>query len=286
MRVPGPIAWIDGGDRHDRERTEVNLLSIVEPAFVVSGLGVGLLIGMTGVGGGSLMTPLLVLVFGVHPMTAVGTDLLFAAATKAVGMAVHGVNETVDWTVTRLLATGSIPATAATLWLLSGIQATAGEPSRLIGGVLGVALTLTAVALVARRGLRRLIEGRHGVSLPDHLSATATIALGAVLGVVVSISSVGAGAIGMSALLLLHSKRPIARLIGADIAHAVPLTLLAGMGHWMIGSVDLGMLTALLIGSIPGVIVGSIVGPRLPEPVLRLGLAVVLGIVGVKLLLA
>jgi uncharacterized membrane protein YfcA len=264
----------------------VSLFSFVEPAFVVSGLGVGLLVGMTGVGGGSLMTPILMLFFGVHPVTAVGTDLLFAAATKSVGMAVHGANRTVDWTVTRWLATGSIPATALTLWLLSLLQASTGEPSKLVAGVVGAALTLTAIALAGRRWLRRLVEGRGGYTLPDRLAAAGTIALGALLGVVVSISSVGAGAIGMTALLLLHAHRPIARLIGADIAHAVPLTLIAGLGHWMIGSVDFALLAALLVGSVPGVIVGSLVGPRLPEPVLRFGLSAVLAVVGLKLLLA
>lgn len=262
----------------------MTIFGFVDPAFVVSGLGVGLLVGMTGVGGGSLMTPILVLVFGVHPVAAVGTDLLFAAVTKTVGMGVHGFNKTVDWTVTRWLATGSVPATIVTLWLLSRVQASTGGPSNLVADVLGVMLMATAAALLLRRPLRRLIERRGDVILDERLGSFATMALGAVLGVVVSISSVGAGAIGMSALLLLHARRPIARLIGADIAHAVPLTLIAGIGHWLIGSVDLPLLGALLVGSIPGVIVGSIFGPRLPEAALRIGLAVVLALVGAKLI--
>ena len=272
--------------RRTTEGIEVTLLAIVEPAHVVSGLGVGLLVGMTGVGGGSLMTPLLVLLFGIHPVTAVGTDLLFAAATKTVGMAVHGANRTVDWTVTRLLATGSIPATVVTLGLLSHFQAATGGSSHLVSVVLGLALVATAAALAGRRFLRRLIEARGDVVLADAWRDPATIALGALLGVAVSISSVGAGAIGMTVLLLLHSQRPIARLIGADIAHAVPLTLIAGLGHWMIGSVDFALLAALLLGSIPGVVIGSVVGPRLPEAALRFSLAIVLAIVGVKLLAA
>ncbi len=262
----------------------MDLLSFIDPAHVASGFGVGLLVGTTGVGGGSLMTPILVLLFGVHPVTAVGTDLLFAAATKSVGVLVHGANRTVDWTVTRLLATGSVPASAATLALLAAFEHSAGEPSRLLAVLLGVMLVLTATALVARNGLRRLVERRARFALDERRSRRATIALGAVLGVVVSISSVGAGAVGMTALLLLHSKQPMARLIGADIAHAVPLTLLAGLGHWLIGSVDVGLLTPLLVGSIPGVILGSIVGPRLPEVALRLGLAAALALAGVKLL--
>ncbi|NLH82786.1 MAG: sulfite exporter TauE/SafE family protein [Phyllobacteriaceae bacterium] len=262
------------------------MFGFVDPAYVASGLGVGLLVGMTGVGGGSLMTPLLVLLFGVHPVAAVGTDLLFAAVTKTVGMAVHGFNKTVDWTVTRWLATGSVPATIVTLWLLSRLQASTGGSSKLVAGVLGVMLVATAIALLLRRPLARLVERRGRFAIDERMGATATITLGALLGVVVSISSIGAGAIGMSALLLLHARRPIARLIGADIAHAVPLTLIAGIGHWLIGSVDFALLGALLIGSIPGVIAGSAIGPRLPEAVLRIGLAGVLAVVGAKLLVA
>lgn len=264
----------------------MSLLSVIEPAWVVSGLGVGLLVGMTGVGGGSLMTPLLVLLFGVHPATAVGTDLLFAAVTKTAGMIVHGVNRTVDWTVTGLLALGSIPATGLTLWALARVQASTGASAPLISAVLGAMLLVTSAALLGRRWLRRLIEHARAGTEPDRRTrAVLTVVLGAVLGVVVSISSVGAGAIGMTALLLLHSDRPIARLIGADIVHAVPLTLIAGLGHWLIGSVDFALLATLLIGSIPGVVAGSLIGPRLPEPVLRFVLATVLAAVGLKLLL-
>ena len=282
----GPDATNVGGSiRRDHGR-HPTIFDFVDPARIVSGLCVGLLVGMTGVGGGSLMTPILVLFFGVHPVTAVGTDLLFAAATKTVGVVVHGVNRTVDWTVTRWLATGSLPATAVTLWVLAHTEAASGDTSRLIAVVLGTMMTLTAVALIFRRRLGELVEGRARLVVDERLSRTATVGLGALLGVVVSISSVGAGAIGLTALLLLHARRPIARLIGADLAHAVPLTLVAGLGHWMIGSVDPKLLTTLLIGSIPGVVIGSVVGPRLPETVLRIGLAVVLAIVGTKLLLA
>ena len=264
----------------------MSILAALDPAHVASGLGVGLLVGMTGVGGGSLMTPLLVRLFGVDPVTAVGTDLLFAAATKTVGMGVHGFNKTVGWRVTRLLATGSIPATAVTLWVLAQIHARTGGGGGLVAGVLGVMLIVTAAALVMRRLLRRIVERRGvGGGLDERRRDLATIGLGALLGVVVSISSVGAGAIGMTVLLVLHAREPIARLIGADIAHAVPLTLIAGLGHWMIGSVDFGLLLPLLAGSVPGVIVGSLIGPRLPEAALRLVLATVLAAVGIKLLL-
>ncbi len=272
------------GNRGLARGMRVSIFAAIEPAFVFSGFCVGLLVGMTGVGGGSLMTPLLVLLFGVHPATAVGTDLLFAAATKGVGMAVHGFNRTVDWSVTALLALGSIPATAATLWLLSQVQASTGGGTKLISLVLGLALIVTSATLIFRRFLRRLVETRHlAEEGREDRRGLATVVLGAVLGVVVSISSVGAGAIGMTALLMLYPRRPIARLIGSDIAHAVPLTLIAGLGHWMIGSVDLALLGALLVGSVPGVIIGSAFGPRLPEPALRTVLAVVLALVGAKL---
>lgn len=262
----------------------MSIFATIEPAYVFSGLGVGLLVGMTGVGGGSLMTPLLVLLFGVHPATAVGTDLLFAAVTKSAGMAVHGFNRTIDWSVTALLALGSIPATAATLWILSQIQTSTGGSGRLISVVLGLALIVTSSTLFMRKWLRRLVERRQIIEEGrEGRRRIATVALGALLGVVVSISSVGAGAIGMTALLMLYPRRPIARLIGSDIAHAVPLTLIAGLGHWMIGSVDLVLLGSLLVGSLPGVVVGSTLGPRLPEPALRALLAVVLAIVGAKL---
>ena len=264
----------------------MSILASIAPVHVFAGLGVGLLVGMTGVGGGSLMTPLLVLLFGVHPATAVGTDLLFAALTKTAGMAVHGVNKTVDWAVTGLLALGSIPATAVTLYALSHVQASTGGASKLIAFVLGLMLIVTSATLIFRRFLRRLVERRHIADVGhEDERGIATVVLGAVLGIVVSISSVGAGAIGMTALLMLYPRRPIARLIGSDIAHAVPLTLIAGLGHWMIGSVDFALLGSLLVGSIPGVVIGSSIGPRLPEPALRMVLAVILALVGVKLVM-
>lgn len=265
----------------------MNLFSMIEPAHVVSGFAVGLLVGMTGVGGGSLMTPLLVLLFGIHPATAVGTDLLFAAATKSAGVVVHGRNRTIDWTVTGLLAAGSVPATAATLIVLSQVQASTGGNARLISLVLGLALISTAATLIFRRQLHGLVrhrhldegEGRHG------RRALATVGLGAVIGVLVSISSVGAGAIGVTALLMLYPRLPIPRLVGSDIAHAVPLTLVAGLGHWWIGSVDFALLLPLLIGSIPGIAIGSNLAPRTPEAILRLILAGVLALVGAKLVI-
>lgn len=263
----------------------MSIIAILDPATIVSGLAVGLLVGMTGVGGGSLMTPILVLLFGVHPVTAVGTDLLFAAATKSVGVVVHGFNRTVDWGVTGLLALGSVPATAVTLIVLARIETRTGASAGLVAHVLGIALIGTALALFFRRRLKTLVEQRRQSEGTVRGRRVATVALGAALGVAVSISSVGAGAIGVTALLMLYPRLPIARLVGSDIAHAVPLTLIAGLGHWVIGSVDLTLLTPLLLGSIPGVVIGSAVGPKLPEAALRMVLAAVLAVVGVKLVL-
>lgn len=263
----------------------MGLLAGLDPAQILSGFGVGLLVGMTGVGGGSLMTPLLVLVFGFHPVTAVGTDLLFAALTKSAGMVVHGINRTVDWTVTGLLALGSVPATLLTLAVLSQMEKDAAT-ARVIATTLGWALLVTSTMLIFRKAVLGF-AARHGrADLRPRSRATATIATGAVLGLVVSISSVGAGALGMTALLILYPALPVTRLVGSDIAHAVPLTLAAGMGYWAIGSVDPALLGQLLIGSVPGILIGSFLAPRVPEAMLRTLLAAVLALVGVKLVAA
>lgn len=252
--------------------------------YTVSGFAVGLLVGMTGVGGGSLMTPLLILLFGIHPATAVGTDLLYAAATKTVGSAVHGLNRTIDWRVVAWLAIGSVPATGLTLFALSQIDLRGAAATHLITTVLGAALVATALVLVFRQRLVRLYGER--VSRLDPAKARAlTVATGAVLGALVSVSSVGAGAIGATVLVLLYPRMPMARIVGSDIAHAVPLTLLAGIGHWMLGSIDVSLLGSLLIGSIPGIALGSFVAGRMPDTVLRFALAAILVVVGSELVL-
>jgi uncharacterized membrane protein YfcA len=226
-----------------------------------------------------------VLLFGIHPVTAVGTDLLFAAATKTVGMAAHGLNRTVDWTVTGLLALGSVPATIATLAFLAHVGAAAGS-GRLVATALGWALLVTSLMLLFRRQVLDFAARHRADALDTTRRAGATIVTGAILGFVVSISSVGAGAIGMTALLILYPALPVVRLVGSDIAHAVPLTLVAGMGYWWIGSVDLGLLGQLLAGSVPGILIGSVLAPRTPEKILKPLLASVLALVGAKLVMA
>ena len=255
---------------------------MIDPLYVASGFGVGLLVGMTGVGGGSLMTPLLILLFGIHPSTAVGTDLLYAAATKTGGSLVHGFSQSIYWPAVIRLAAGSIPASLVTLLVLWQLELNSDAARSLVNLVLCFALILTATSLIFRKAIMDQYRRRM-----EHLDAPttgrATILVGAALGILVSISSVGAGAVGVTALLLLYPRLPMARIVGSDIAHAVPLTLVAGIGHWALGLVDWALMGVLLIGSLPGIIIGSYCAVRVPETVLRLLLASVLILVAGKL---
>jgi uncharacterized membrane protein YfcA len=250
--------------------------------YSLSGLAVGIVVGLTGVGGGSLMTPLLVLLFGIHPATAVGTDLLYAAATKSAGTAVHGRSKSVDWHIVRRLAAGSVPATALTFLIMNtmGIQSTKGG---VIAFMLGVVLLATAVTLLFRSQIVAFLLTKVSSDNDDMVRAL-TVLTGAVIGCLVMLTSVGAGAIGVTALLVLYPKLPTIKIVGSDIAHAVPLTLIAGLGHVWMGNVDWMLLVTLLLGSIPGIIIGSLVAPKLPEGLLRTLLAVVLVLVSAKLM--
>ena len=252
--------------------------------YAVSGFCVSLLVGMTGVGGGSLMTPLLILLFGVHPATAVGTDLLYAAATKSGGTLVHGLNRNVDWRIVGRLAAGSVPTTALTLLALSAFGIYSGAARGLITAVLSGALAATAAVLIFRKSILAFFATHVG-ELNPRRTALLTVLLGAVLGLLVSISSVGAGALGVTAIILLYPRLPTARIVGSDIAHAVPLTLVAGIGHWMLGSIDWHLLGALLTGSLPGIVIGSYVSVRVPDAVLRFTLATTLLLVAGRLVL-
>ncbi|MBV9523378.1 MAG: sulfite exporter TauE/SafE family protein [Alphaproteobacteria bacterium] len=260
----------------------MDFVHAINPGYSASGFAIGLLVGLTGVGGGSLMTPVLVLIFGIHPATAVGTDLLYASVTKTVGTLVHGFNDTVDWRVAGRLASGSIPATAMTLLVLHRFGIATETASVVISGVLGAALILTAITLIFRNQLLAL-AAIHVGALEDRRVARLTVMIGAVIGSLVTLSSVGAGALGVTALVFLYPKLPAARIVGSDIAHAVGLTLVAGIGHWLLGSVDWLLLNALLLGSLPGIIIGSTLSARIPEKVLRPLLAATLVIVGTKL---
>ena len=259
--------------------------SVVSPEVLygLSGLLVGVLVGVTGVGGGSLMTPLLILLFGVHPATAIGTDLLFAASTKTTGTLVHAAARTIDWALVGLQAIGSVPATIATVVVLSHFDLKSYAAQHVIAVILGIVLLMTALFLLAGRRIRERF-GDTLKALDGRSRATFTIVLGLVMGVLVTATSVGAGAIGVTVLLILHPKMSAGRVVGSDIAHAVPLTLLAGAGHWYLGSIDWALLGNLLIGSLPGIVLGSYLATRAREVVVRAALAGVLLIVGVRLI--
>jgi uncharacterized protein len=257
-------------------------MDMIDPLYVASGFGVGLLVGMTGVGGGSLMTPLLILLFGIHPSTAVGTDLLYAAATKTGGSLVHGWSRSIHWPAVIRLGCGSIPASILTLVVIWQIDLKGTSERSLVNLVLCLALLLTAISLIFRKSIleryrRRLEQVQPGTT------AIATVLAGTVLGVLVSISSVGAGAVGVTMLLLLYPRLPMASVVGSDIAHAVPLTLVAGLGHWALGAIDWHLMGELLIGSLPGIAIGSYGAVRVPEKVVRLALAAILIVVSGKI---
>jgi uncharacterized membrane protein YfcA len=255
------------------------------PALSISGFVVGVLVGLTGVGGGSLMTPLLVLGFGIRPISAVGTDLLYAAITKSGGSWVHHRHGNIDWQITSRLALGSVPAAGLTLLLLSQLGANNGPVSGLITAALGIALLLTAASLIFRQRLLNLARRRDANADYQKRTPVLTVLFGAIVGVLVTITSVGAGALGVAALSFLYPQMETRRIVGSDIAHAVPLTLIAGLGHWWLGSVDWHLLLNLLLGSLPGIVLGAHLVAKVPERALRGLLASVLLLVGGKLIL-
>ena len=240
---------------------------------------------MTGVGGGSLMTPLLVLMFGFHPVTAVGTDLLYASVTKTVGTAVHGKQGTVDWRIVSGLACGSIPASIITIFVMSRVGTLAAHSTGTLDLLLGGALLLTSLSVFFRPWILSW-AGHHIHALEPNQLRGWTVFIGVMLGILVSVTSVGAGALGTTALLILYPRLPVTRIAASDIAHAVPLTLIAGLGHWLMGSVDFTLMLALLAGSIPGIIVGSLLSSRSSDKVMRPVLAVTLLVVAVRMLIA
>ena len=257
-------------------------------AFIVAGFLVGAVIGLTGVGGGSLMTPILIFVFGVKPYLAVGTDLLFADFTKMGGTVRLTRARLVDWRVVAHLSAGSIPAALLTLFILHRAGPASAEIQGFMTGGLGVALLLTAAATLykAIRGVSA--SGRHAgrdprtVARPLHWSLPPLF--GAVIGSLVTLTSVGAGAIGVTVLMLLYPLLPLPRIVAADIAYAVPLTLVAGLGHASLGSVDWALLVKLLAGSLPGIWLGSRLMQHTPERVVRSLLSMLLAYAGFKLI--
>jgi len=253
-------------------------------AYAFSGFAVGAIVGMTGVGGGSLMTPLLVLLFGVAPATAVGTDLLYAALTKTGGVAVHQRRRHIRWDIVGRLAAGSLPGALLTIGVLDLSAIDRVALTRIITRSLGVALILTAFAVLLRHRIQHW-GSMATTSWHQRRIGPLTVAVGFVLGVLVTLSSVGAGALGAAALVFLYPRLSTVEVVGSDIAHAVPLTLVAGLGHAHLGTVDWALLGSLLIGSLPGIWLGSMLSSRIPDRVLRSGLATLLVVIGGKLIL-
>lgn len=271
--------------------------------FILSGALVGFIVGATGVGGGSLMTPLLTLLFGVPAQIAVGTDLLFASITKASGAIAYARRGHIPWRIVQRMALGSVPAALVTLACLRVWHPDATQFGALVRPALGFALLLTSGALAFRTQIQAL--GRRPAASGSMLAGagagvdtsglivgandsdlhpTKTMAVGAIIGCLVTLTSVGAGAIGVVALFFLYPSLSARKLVGADIVHAVPLTLVAGLGHAALGTVDWTMLLGLLIGSLPAIHLGATVAGRLPEKTLRMALATMLAIVGVRLI--
>lgn len=253
-----------------------------------AGFGVGALVGLTGVGGGSLMAPIMILLFGVAPSTAVGTDLWFAATTKLFGAWIHGKKGTIDRQILRRMLLGSLPAAVLTLiWLY--MTGTGQSHNRLMFKTLGFTLILTSIAAVFRKRVHAFGERMRG-SRPiefNTLQPGLTVLAGAILGFLVTFTSIGAGALGAVMLLYLYPLRLTASaLVGTDIAHAIPLTILAGIGHLLLGNVNYGLLVNLLLGSIPGIVLGSLASTYAPEKIVRSAIALMLAVVGVKMVLA
>jgi len=252
--------------------------------YILSGFAVGLLVGMTGVGGGSLMTPLLTLLFGVNPSVAVGTDLAFASITKTAGTITHRARGTVQWHIVRRLCIGALPAALVATLALQYFGPLGTGIGQLIRYSIAASVLLTVVAILFRGKMLAWVHARPGRQLQGRSLAGATIASGAVLGILVTISSIGAGAIGATLLVMLYPKLTPAEVAGTDIAYAVPLTAIAAVGHWWLGSIDWVLLLTLLIGSLPGITLGAWAARIVPERLLRGLLALTLATVAIKLL--
>ena len=253
--------------------------------LVVAGLVVGFIVGLTGVGGGSLMTPIL-LWFGIPPTKAVGTDLLYAAFTKMGGVFVHHNKKNINWSITGWLSLGSIPAALLTLWVLNSIKTDITAINALIKHSLGWALLFTSVAILFKKKLLVFSQKHAGDKFHSESKTqnVLTIAIGVLLGATVTLTSIGAGALGTVTLFFLYPLLPTPRLVGTEIAHAIPLTLVAGLGHASMGNLDLGLLGQLLIGSLPGIYIGSMLSGKVPDLFLRNAIAVMLFFVGYNLI--
>ncbi len=253
--------------------------------YVASGFAVGMLVGLTGVGGGSLMTPLLTLLFGINPTVAVGTDLAFASITKSAGTVVHRVRNTVHWDIVGRLCLGALPAAIVATLALKYFGALDKHIGQVIRYAIAFSVLLTVVAIIFRSRMLAWITRHPERQLQGRPLAAATIVAGAMLGTLVTISSIGAGAIGATILVLLYPRLSPAEVAGTDIAYAVPLTAIAAFGHWWLGSINWELLGMLLLGSLPGITIGSFAARAVPEKFLRGLLATTLTGVAAKLVL-
>lgn len=252
--------------------------------YALSGALVGLLVGLTGVGGGSLMTPLLTLIFGIPPSVAVGTDLAFASITKGVGTLAHRMHGHVRWDIVSKLCMGSLTTAALSIYFLKQVGPLDDSWLHVIRVSIGFSVFLTAISLIFRKQLVQWMAENPQYQLQGKKLTYATIAVGALLGILVTISSIGAGAIGATFILMLYPVLKPAEVAGTDIAYAVPLTALAGLGHWWLGNVHFDLLFGLLLGSLPAIWLGARLAKTLPEKYTRVALAVTLTLVGIKLI--
>jgi uncharacterized protein len=252
----------------------------LQSLYPVVGLVVGLIVGLTGVGGGSLMTPTLVFLFKVPLDIAIGTDLIFASLTKMSGVVAHGVRGNVNWRIVTRLGAGSLPASVVTIFVMSQFKAQGKPLDGIILPLLGFSLVATASAVMLRK--RILAAGGKLFEITNETANRLVTIVGVVLGVMVTLTSVGAGAIGVAALMLLYPKLRGAEVVGSDLAHAIPLVTVAGLGHLQLGNIDYRLLLGLLVGSIPGIYIGSMISSRLPEVMMRRILAGVLLVMGIS----
>jgi uncharacterized membrane protein YfcA len=252
--------------------------------FILSGFAVGLLVGMTGVGGGSLMTPLLTLLFGVTPSVAVGTDLAFASITKTAGTVTHRSRGTVHWDIVGRLCLGALPAALLATLALQYVGPLNAVIGKVIRYSIAVSVLLTVVAIMFRGKMLAWVNAKPSRQLRGRGLVVATVASGALLGTLVTVSSIGAGAIGATLLVMLYPRLTPAEVAGTDIAYAVPLTAIAAVGHWWLGSIDWMLLATLLVGSVPGITLGSWAARAVPERFLRGMLAMTLATVAYKLI--
>lgn len=262
--------------------------------FILAGVLVGFCVGITGVGGGSLMTPILISLFKIEPHIAIGTDLLYASISKFCGSVVHARKLNIVWPIVIWLALGSIPASFATHWVLDNYLSQSTHYKAVLTMVLGFMLTLTGVSIIFRSQIERFFNRfrKLDVSTTAELQPEAIKAkrfyillMGVVLGIFVTLSSVGAGAFGIMALILMFPNLPMIRIIGSDVVHAVLLTLVAGLGHMSSGNVDFHLLGWLLAGSIPAIVIGTLISSHLPERMIRKILGITLFALGVNFML-